>query len=597
MGMGHMRRSFNTSRRLSVTTALVLDDEPEDARFAREWTAALPDFPDSIPVLHKSEIMDADRPVQPSSKQPGFLDTLVIFDRLRTTEDDIRLWGDIACPLLLDDNGQARNLAPFVLDTIPGPRDSEANESSPAWLELPPRRRTPDPSGPILVSFGGDDPAQLTVPMLTSLITDVGISPDNISVTLPKGIAEEAIPPGVIVLNLLDELKQHLGDFGLVICSYGITAWEAIAAGSAVMTADPTPYHAQLSLYSGFPGIGRVLSETRRSVSVFPRAKIRKLKKILEGQDALSLAAEELNTRFGDVREAKETAALFSSLEAPRPQCAACGCDFPPVTVRFPRRSYYRCPDCRISGLYRFQLREDEYGPAYFQNEYRDQYGRSYLEDFASIKGMAIPRLKGISRRARPGGSLLDIGCAFGPFLDAAREAGFIPYGTDVSPEGTTHVRDVLGIPAFAGTFPADNPVTRFAVERFDVVTLWYVIEHFSDLKSVLEALNGVLNMGGVLALSTPNESGISGLRSRRGFLEKSPRDHYTIWNPRVARCLLGRFGFKVYKIRITGHHPERFGMNPNPGSLLFRFSGIVSRIFGLGDTFEVYAVKETSLA
>ena len=114
------------------------------------------------------------------------------------------------------------------------------------------------------------------------------------------------------------------------------------------------------------------------------------------------------------------------------------------------------------------------------------------------------------------------------------------------------------------------------------MVTLWYVIEHFSDLKSVLEALNGVLNMGGVLALSTPNESGISGLRSRRGFLEKSPRDHYTIWNPRVARRLLGRFGFKVYKIRITGHHPERFGMNSSPGSLLFRFSGIIIRIFAV---------------
>lgn len=249
-----------------------------------------------------------------------------------------------------------------------------------------------------------------------------------------------------------------------------------------------------------------------------------------------------------------------------------------------------------MTGLYRFQLRDDEYGSAYFEQEYRNQYGRSYLEDFQAIRTMAKPRLEHISRRAGKDTSLLDIGCAFGPFLDAAREAGFRPYGTDVSEEACAHVREVLSIPAAGGRFPADNPAAVFDVPGFNVISLWYVIEHFAELKVVLEALNQLLFVGGVLALSTPNSSGISGRRSMKKFLENSPKDHYTVWNPRTARKLLKRFGFKVYKFRVTGHHPERFAFSRRRGGLLYIAAGIMSRLFGLGDTFEIYAVKERSL-
>ncbi len=42
----------------------------------------------------------------------------------------------------------------------------------------------------------------------------------------------------------------------------------------------------------------------------------------------------------------------------------------------------------------------------------------------------------------------------------------------------------------------------------------------------------------------------------------------------------------RVYRIRVTGHHPERFGK-------YIPKLRILSHLFRLGDTFEVYAVKE----
>ncbi|MDR2589144.1 MAG: acylneuraminate cytidylyltransferase, partial [Spirochaetales bacterium] len=97
---------------------------------------------------------------------------------------------------------------------------------------------------------------------------------------------------------------------------------------------------------------------------------------------------------------------------------------------------------------------------------------------------------------------------------------------------------------------------------------------------------------GGFLAFSTPNSRGVSGIFSKESFYRASPKDHYTLWNPRAAAGALGRFGFRVRKIRITGHHPERFPP-PLKSFLGRRLCGLLSRVFGLGDTFEVYAEKK----
>jgi hypothetical protein len=43
----------------------------------------------------------------------------------------------------------------------------------------------------------------------------------------------------------------------------------------------------------------------------------------------------------------------------------------------------------------------------------------------------------------------------------------------------------------------------------------------------------------------------------------------------------------------VTGHHPERFPFVNKKRGLANFVAGLVSRWFGLGDTFEVYAVKE----
>jgi SAM-dependent methyltransferase len=241
------------------------------------------------------------------------------------------------------------------------------------------------------------------------------------------------------------------------------------------------------------------------------------------------------------------------------------------------------------------------YGKGYFFEDYKKQYGKTYLEDFPYLKELAAGRLETIKKLLGPPGAkktlrLLDIGCAYGPFLAAARDQGFDCLGLDPSLDAVRYVKESLGIPAVQGSFP-EMP-DALGSGGFDVISLWYVIEHLTAPLRALEAIGGLLRPGGVLALATPSFSGVTGRFKRRLFLNQSPQDHWIIWEPSMMKELLASHNMDLKKIKIIGHHPERFpliGKRAGTGPLS-GFVKTLSVLFGLGDGFEAYAKKRSGL-
>jgi len=593
-GSGHMRRTCETAAEINSPSAIIIDDSYPDFKKPQEWAREIHDFPSSriLPASEASnerinsilEISTSE--ARPSSHSPNIL---AVFDQFRSTPAMLLPWARRnITPLLLDDSGPARKVAPFVLDAIPGPRNTEANQSSISFLNLPPFSVDANPRGPVLISFGSDDPAKLSVRVASAIIDEIGINPSRVRVILPNNEHEGSFHHEIGILHYPSNLKARLAEYSLLICSYGLTAWEAISAGIPVITVEPTRYHAKLSRGLKIPSVGCI--NPMRGHPSLPKRKIVQLEYLMNSLSELRGTVRAIRRKH--IRRICGIVALLSSLEVPPPNCCACGTPLPPVIARFPLRTYYLCPNCRVIGLYSFTS-PPAYTSEYFGKQYRRQYGRSYLRDFEYIKSMAIPRLRSISLRAKKGMSLLDIGCAYGPFLSAAHEDGYQPYGTDISEDAVRYVERKLGIGARAGYFPSEELIDALPLKQYEIITLWYIIEHFPNLKAALKAINRLLKLGGVLALSTPNSRGISGLRSSRKFLENSPIDHYSIWNPRFARRLLAKHGFRTYKIRITGHHPERVLPRIGLNSPFFKIVGLLSRLFRLGDTFEVYATKD----
>ncbi|MBQ9627166.1 MAG: methyltransferase domain-containing protein [Treponema sp.] len=186
--------------------------------------------------------------------------------------------------------------------------------------------------------------------------------------------------------------------------------------------------------------------------------------------------------------------------------CPICGrtegAAFDKVVARTRSHTFRRCKNC--GGLYLAFSSDSrvQYEADYFGSEYKAQYGRTYLDDFDSIKAQGLRRAKIILSAGHFGGSsgplkspprLLDIGCAYGPFLSAAKDLGFEPYGTDISQSALDYVKYSLGFYCILSSFADFDVKKLFGFEAFDAVTMWYVIEHCRDLKSLLLRVNALL--------------------------------------------------------------------------------------------------------
>ena len=513
----------------------------------------------------------------------------VVLDRFQTPADELLRWKKIAPVVGIDEGGAVRDSFDFLIDILVPEKMGKppANIASASLLKFPPQPLNKRQPGifKVLVSFGQEDAAGLGTAVASSL--SAMNDKRTMDITLLRGAlasGEAEHLPNVRVMEAIPKLVERLGEYDLVITHYGITAYEALYAGTAVLLASPTPYHTKLAKAAGF----FELKMKKISFIILDSSFLIKLKKHCK-----ALAAKYR------LREGADLAALCGSfLPQVNRSCPVCGANAPDHSVcRFSERTYRRCLNCGVIFMDRSSPPPFEYGREYFFESYKKQYGKTYLEDFANIKEAGKRRLKVINSflpAARKDGdaerTLLDIGCAYGPFLAAAREEGFSPEGIDPAQDAVRYVQQELALPAVQGFFPNSPPSPC----SFDVVTLWFVIEHFTDCARVLAEIKKTLKPGGILAFSTPSFSGVSGRSSLRRFLSASPADHFTVWSPEMCKKALALAGFKVKKTVICGHHPQRFPLlgklAKSKKSPLYLPLLVISKIFGLGDTFEVYA-------
>jgi SAM-dependent methyltransferase len=531
----------------------------------------------------------------------------IVLDTFRSSPKEAAFWSALAPLIGIDEGGPCRNSFEFLIDLLPAPKkrfSNPPNLSAPSLLPLPLKRRpsfqalgAPAAGKPamgkpaagkpatgksrrILVSFGAEDAAGLGGCVAGALEKTAG------------ALEVDFVKPGALIPNL----RERLAEYDALITHFGLTAFEALHARLPVVLVSPTRYHEALARNAGFfsLGVGRAAAG-RIGRHISDPAFLRSL-----GERCRNIAV-----RYGLENPPEQSlGGLLAGFEPPAfRECPGCGAPFPPPGARgktpgrFPDRSYRRCGRCGLVYQIRTSAGTIAYETDYFFDAYKQQYGKTYLEDFPNLVEAGGKRIALIRRILKGGtGRLLDIGCAYGPFLSAARQEGFEPLGIDPAAGAARYVRENLGIEALVGFFPDFSPPVP--PESFAAITLWYVIEHFADLRPALKEINRLLAVKGALAFSTPSFSGISGRKSLAAFLKNSPQDHFTVWNPALCGRLLARYGFRVKKIRVTGHHPERFplGGRLRKGGLLWKALLLASRLFKLGDTFECYAIKERAL-
>jgi 2-polyprenyl-3-methyl-5-hydroxy-6-metoxy-1,4-benzoquinol methylase/spore coat polysaccharide biosynthesis predicted glycosyltransferase SpsG len=545
----------------------------------------------------------------------------IILDRFHTPARELARWQEIAPVIGIDEGGKHRNYFDFLIDILPNCFKIPPNIADPSLLPLPKIKpylsaRSETESLKVLLSFGLEDSAGLGPALAKTLVNH-----QNIEITLLQGKQSQG-KKYTSLKNPIPNLNEHLTDYDLIVTHYGLTSFEALYAGVPVLLASPTAYHEKLAKQAGFWTLGIGKKNAVKKLNVL----LRKNEAFFPYFRGLKKHCVDMAIEFGLDREFRQSLASLVNGFAPdvNRSCPVCGAALDgPVLARFSERNYIRCKYCGVISMNRINPLPVEYYKEYFFEQYQKQYGKTYIEDFPNLTAMAKHRLSVIRKvgsngmAAPPWGigsrektregqnklsnddpcspSLLDIGCAYGAFLAAAQEEGYVPHGIDPAEDAVRYVTQIIGIHATQGYFP--TPDSRLSTPDYKVITLWYVIEHFRDCVPALAEIRKLLKPGGVLAFATPSFTGISGRKSLKHFLKNSPQDHRTVWSPSVCVKSLGKTGFRVKRIISSGHHPERFPFlgkfARNRNSPLYRLLLAASRIFALGDTMEVYAVKE----
>ncbi len=135
---------------------------------------------------------------------------------------------------------------------------------------------------------------------------------------------------------------------------------------------------------------------------------------------------------------------------------------------------------------------------------------------------------------------LLDVGCANGAFMKAARGFGYEPFGIDLAKDDalTSEFKDRVTV--------GDIRTAGFQRRAADVITFNDCLEHFIDPISAIKAANGILKRDGILVIDIPDMGCDIAAKEGANFKHVKPHEHLWYFTANQLRKFLEDNEFTV---------------------------------------------------
>jgi len=148
-------------------------------------------------------------------------------------------------------------------------------------------------------------------------------------------------------------------------------------------------------------------------------------------------------------------------------------------------------------------------------------------------------------------GTVLEVGCGQGLFLEQCRKAGWEVNGLDVLPPVAEIARSQRGLEVFTGELHE----AKYPDASFDVCFMSEVIEHIVDPVNLMTEIRRVLRPGGIAILVTGNAQSWSA-KWRGGkwaYYRFGGHLHIRFFSPRAAEALAEASGFESVTSETRG--------------------------------------------
>lgn len=210
---------------------------------------------------------------------------------------------------------------------------------------------------------------------------------------------------------------------------------------------------------------------------------------------------------------------------------------------RFDGVPLYECLDCAL--VFREPTDADRNPGDLYDDFYKNELSARFPSPVEIVVRMLrfyrALKIFTISPRAR---TILDIGSGRGFTLHYLRK--FYRYrraaGIQISRPALEFSRDVLGLEVRGQDFLEDD----WSDARFDVVSMWHVMEHVIDPERYLAKIRSVLGPEGRFIVEVPNLDSWTRRLSGKYWLGYDLRYHLTFFSPRSLAAMLERHGFQA---------------------------------------------------
>jgi len=257
----------------------------------------------------------------------------------------------------------------------------------------------------------------------------------------------------------------------------------------------------------------------------------------------------------------------MSSMET-LPACPACGSihvlanaqSIKDYSISKETFSLSRCRDC---GLFYTNPRPDQahIGPYYQSEVYVSHTGSDAPGFINSLYRWVRQYTLGVKKRQVEQRNslefrrLLDVGCGTGEFASYMSQTGWEVMA--VEPDETTAER----ARALHGLKVNNEEWLNTTNERFEVITMWHVLEHVHDLRLRIHSIQQLLMPGGLFVVAVPNPMSTDAQHYKEHWAAWDVPRHLYHFPPKTLREFIESMGFESIATRPMYFDPMYVSM------------------------------------
>ncbi|MTI19966.1 class I SAM-dependent methyltransferase [Fulvivirga sp. RKSG066] len=188
----------------------------------------------------------------------------------------------------------------------------------------------------------------------------------------------------------------------------------------------------------------------------------------------------------------------------------------------------------------------DQLGKYYESEEYisHQDKGNSLINQVYKIaRNFTLKGKKSLVSKYYTQGNILDIGCGTGHFLNVFNTKHWKTYG--IEPNQTAREQAQLRV---SNTFESIDDLPSSA--KFDIITMWHVLEHVPDLNDFLKKVNTYLSKKGVFIVAVPNMNSLDAKIYKSHWAAYDVPRHLSHFTQPTLKKLMLKHSLKVVDIK-----------------------------------------------